>query len=71
MKPCPFCGSHNVGVQEGESYRYAQVACFECGALGPPIRLRDIRPAADPEFSERDHAAAQAEWDKREGCGNG
>lgn len=66
-KPCPFCGSHNVGTQEGESYRYAMVACHECGALGPPIRVRDIRPAADPRFSERDETAAITEWNRRNG----
>ena len=65
MRPCPFCGAHNVGVQEGESYRYAVVACFECGALGPPIRLRDIRTAANPEFSWRDVESAIKEWDGR------
>lgn len=64
-KPCPFCGSHNIDVAETSNYRWAAGRCCECGAVGPEIRVRDIRPAADPEFSDRDRMAAITEWNRR------
>lgn len=64
--PCPFCGSHDVEVAETDSYKWAAVRCLECGAIGPEVRVQDIRPAAEPEHSERDQQSAFAEWNRRE-----
>ena len=68
-KPCPFCGSHNIGVDETDGYKWIAVRCSECGAIGPEVRAQDIRPAALPEFSERDHLSAFAEWNRRAAIG--
>lgn len=45
LEPCPFCGSHNLAVIEGEaagdhgSYGTHNVICESCNAMGPDTRL--------------------------------
>lgn len=38
LRPCRFCGSHDVGLEEQEEYnnrgRYF-VCCYDCYATGP------------------------------------
>lgn len=41
IKPCPFCGSHNVA--QGASRDQISVWCF-CGAEGPKVPFPEINP---------------------------
>ena len=45
LKPCPFCGSDNLIVEENIS-----VVCLECGATGP---LHDSIDGADWDWNTR------------------
>ncbi|WP_039858137.1 Lar family restriction alleviation protein [Novosphingobium pentaromativorans] len=36
LKPCPFCGSRDVGYFEHVYARHFSVMCKSCGAEGPP-----------------------------------
>ena len=56
LRPCPFCGSRNVGF----GYRplsnnqiIAVICCADCGASGPAFSM-----SVDPE--EKDHAEQDA-----------
>jgi Lar family restriction alleviation protein len=58
MKPCPFCGSDDVGYsyrKHPDGHEMAMVACGHCGANGP-VRTY---------LSEWDDDEAEASWDKR------
>ncbi|PJL51012.1 hypothetical protein B9Y60_14590 [Stenotrophomonas maltophilia] len=64
MKPCPFCGSGDVGVVEfvdGEGDRLIAVGCSMCGSHGAshiPL-MDDARPAAIASWERR---APAVEW---------
>lgn len=34
-KPCPFCGSGDVGIESYSNEEWFFVSCHECGANGP------------------------------------
>lgn len=58
MKPCPFCGSQDVGYSYGkhpDGHDLSFIACDGCGAHGP------ARTYAN-EWDDDESAAA---WDKR------
>ena len=42
MKPCPFCGSENVWLNNLGGW---EIGCGECGALGPPPAAGDREEA--------------------------
>jgi len=56
-KPCPFCGSSNVGMMAAQP-KWGCVECVSCGARGPEVRT---------EYETSDHwrDAAVAEWNRR------
>lgn len=63
-KPCPFCGHSEIGVVEGESFRYCRSMCPYCGAQGPEVRkntLADNQGAANVEANTQ----AIEEWNTR------
>ena len=44
FRPCPFCGSTNIGIEKsrkciahGEVPLYAHVECYDCGAQTKPV----------------------------------
>lgn len=58
MKPCPFCGSDDVGYSYGQhpdGHELSFIACGGCGAHGP------VRTYAN-EWDDDESAAA---WNKR------
>ena len=58
MKPCPFCGSDDVGYGYGtrpDGRELAMIACSNCGANGP---VRTYESGGDDD-------EAEASWDKR------
>ena len=58
MKPCPFCGSDDVGYgyrTRPDGRELAMISCSNCGANGP------TRTYA----SQWDDDEAEASWDKR------
>lgn len=64
MKPCPFCGSGDVGVVEfldGEGDRLFAVGCCGCGCNGAPhiALMDDARPAATASWERR---TPKVEW---------
>ena len=58
MKPCPFCGSKDVGYayrMHPDGRDLAMIACGNCGSSGP------VRTYA----SQWDDDVAEASWDER------
>ena len=58
MKPCPFCGSENVGYSYGahpDGRELSFISCSDCGARGP---ARTYLCLADDDESE-------GAWDTR------
>lgn len=45
LKPCPFCGSHNIGSHEGGVY------CNRCDATNSTLSWQ-MRPPSDPTVNE-------------------
>lgn len=35
LKPCPFCGSETVDLDEWSENKHAVVVCLDCDAQGP------------------------------------
>ncbi|AWK42624.1 MULTISPECIES: Lar family restriction alleviation protein [Photorhabdus] len=60
IKPCPFCGSKDVGVfrqyEDDCPYRSSIVRCFNCDAQTAQFINDDIR---------RQHEMAIKAWNKR------
>lgn len=63
-KPCPFCGHSEIGVVEGESFRYCRSMCAYCGAQSPEVRKDTMADDRDSAESEA-HARAIEEWNTR------
>jgi Lar family restriction alleviation protein len=40
IKPCPFCGSSEVEVVQGETFRWRLAQCHQCGAKGPEVAVQ-------------------------------
>jgi len=63
FKPCPFCGSSNISLHEGSSFRWVYVGCDDCGAQCGEYRFNTS--------IDQDDAKKQAlvegieEWNKR------
>ena len=46
LRPCPFCGSTELEIEEVDPEVYA-VGCNSCGAMGPAVRnSKDAERAA-------------------------
>lgn len=71
--PCPFCGSNDIAVVEGDTFRWLLATCTTCrccGAKGPGVRILPAGSGTKEEWERRAHAGAIAEWNKRPGAGN-
>lgn len=56
LKPCPFCGSDQVGHATGTAYeQFLFVACHECEAQGPPTAYegKDCKERAAENWNRR------------------
>lgn len=65
LKPCPFCGSHDVAVmREGKSDNNAayRVVCRQCKTRGPKVW---VQPWHGTKFVAQ--GQAEAAWNKRPG----
>ena len=61
--PCPFCGSTNVSVQEGSTFRWVFAVCVECDARAGEVRRNThVPPTESWPAAEK---AAIAEWNRR------
>jgi Lar family restriction alleviation protein len=58
-KPCPFCGSSDVFVENMDAGVY-RMWCNECAALGPPVERGDYGDGRNLE----EHDATRA-WNQR------
>lgn len=67
LLPCPFCGSHDVGVVDGDTFRWRMAVCNSCGAKAPDVRIQTSGSGTSKEWEERARAGAMAEWNKRSG----
>ena len=57
-KPCPFCGSENIELQD---YEYVVlVKCWDCFAEGPQVLREDFQGLGEAE------AEAWRQWDERQ-----
>jgi len=63
--PCPFCGSNDVTVVEGDTFRWRLVNCHCCGAAGPDVRIQTAGSGTPEEWEKRAVEAAIVEWNKR------
>jgi len=59
--PCPFCGSDEVAVREGTTFRWRIAECSSCGATSGETRAKTI---GEPD-REGDDARAIDEWNRR------
>ncbi len=63
--PCPFCGSTNVTVQEGSTFRWRKVVCVECEASAGEIRCQTLGDGNREQWEKQAHADAIAAWNER------
>lgn len=57
LLPCPFCGSKNLERASDHVVRWEWIACHNCGARGPEVRVSQSHPLG--------HYATQ-DWNKRD-----
>ena len=63
--PCPFCGSHDVQVVEGSTFRWLLVQCNCCAACGPDVRKQTAGSGTNEDWQRNGERAAIAEWNRR------
>lgn len=64
-KPCPFCGSENVAVVEGSTFRWRAVWCADCEAIGPSVRAQTSGTGTREEWEAKAKSDAVAAWNER------
>lgn len=42
LLPCPFCGSENINLHEGSSFRWVYMGCDDCGAQTGEYRFHTL-----------------------------
>lgn len=65
IKPCPFCGSADVTVVEGESFRWLVATCNACGARSSEIRKQTTGPGTPDDWMTIGIRLALREWNTR------
>jgi Lar family restriction alleviation protein len=63
VKPCPFCGSTDIIITDGTSYRWIVAKCNSCDAQSGEVRSSLDLSTKVRELKERSDAFA--EWNKR------
>ncbi len=65
VRPCPFCGSTNIGVVEGSTFRWVFACCGSCGAQAGEVRVQTMGPGTPDEWAKQARTDAMAEWNRR------
>lgn len=63
--PCPFCGSRNVFVHEGSTFRWKFAECSECGARSGEVRVKTMGDGDPAEWTAEGIKAALDAWNTR------
>ena len=64
-KRCPFCGSMEVDVQEGSTFRWRFAMCMNCGARAGEVRAQTLGEGTREQWEAQAKADALAEWNLR------
>ena len=65
LLPCPWCGGTNVGVEEGETFRWRFATCLECGVRAPDVRAQTLGDGTREEWEADAKKRALEEWNNR------
>ena len=65
-KPCPFCGSTDIKVVEGSTFRWRLAQCQGCGAQAGDVRILTTGDGTREDWEADAAARALDEWNKRE-----
>jgi len=65
VMPCPFCGGTDVGVYEGETFRWRYARCENCGAQSPDVRVQTMGEGTKEQWEAVGVIDAMKEWNKR------
>ena len=68
IKPCPFCGSTSISIQEGSTFRWMLACCNDCDAKSGEIRVDTLnnRRADAPQCKVVELPAAPAHLEHSE-----
>ena len=64
-KPCPFCGESDVGVKDGDTFRWRHAECDHCGARGPEVRVQTLGDGTAKEWEANAQVRAVEAWNNR------
>jgi hypothetical protein len=62
--PCPFCGSTDIAIEKGSTFRWMVAVC-SCGAQAGEARVQTLGDGTPAEWEARGRRAALAEWNTR------
>jgi Lar family restriction alleviation protein len=65
VKPCPFCGSENIEVEEGSTFRWRYAVCLDCDARAGEIRIQTAGAGHVHDWENTARINAFMEWNKR------
>ena len=63
--PCPFCGSEDVVIADGSTFRWLTTMCQACAAQGPEVRIQTTGDGNPVQWRAKATKHAWAEWNKR------
>lgn len=63
--PCPFCGSTDIGMIVGSTFRWRMMCCNGCGAQSGEVRAQTMGEGMRHDWELEAERAAIAEWNKR------
>jgi hypothetical protein len=64
-RPCPFCGSTDVIIADGTTFRWLTTMCQACAAQGPEVRIQTTGDGNPVQWRAKATKRAWSEWDKR------
>ena len=63
--PCPFCGSDNIEVCDGSTFRWVYAGCGDCGAQAGEVRRQTLGEGTREEWEAAAKLSAIVEWNRR------
>ena len=63
--PCPFCGSTEVRVVDGSTFRWRLAQCQGCGAQAGEVRIQTLGEGTPLDWECKATRLALDEWNKR------
>ena len=63
--PCPFCGSTDIGMIEGSTFRWRMMCCNGCGAQSGEVRAQTTGEGRQHDWELAAERDAITEWNKR------